>query len=78
MNYLQKKKRLEKIIKYLIYFQYIIPDNLDKYPYAIFIFHDLHNHPTSSPTRLFTKIIQEFTDIIADIDTIIFIRNNIF
>jgi hypothetical protein len=78
MDYLQKKERLERVIKYLVYFQYIIPDNLDKYFYAIFTFHGLYNYPALSPIRLFTKIIQEFTDIIADMDMVIFIRSNIF
>jgi hypothetical protein len=57
MDYLQGKERLEKIIEYLIYFQYIISDDLDKYSYAIFIFHDLYNYPAPSLIRLLTKII---------------------
>jgi hypothetical protein len=76
--YFQREGRLEKIIKCLIYFQYIISDDLDKYLYVIFIFYDFYNYPTLFSIRSFTKIIQVFTDIIADMDTATFIRNNIF
>jgi hypothetical protein len=78
VDYSQGEERLEKVTEYLIYFQYIIPDNLDKHLYAIFTSHDLHNYSAFLPTRPFTKIIQEFTNIIVNMDTAIFIRNNIF
>jgi hypothetical protein len=57
MDHPQGEERLEKITQYLIYFQYIIPDNLDKYLYVIFTFYDLYNYPAPSLTRSFTKII---------------------
>jgi hypothetical protein len=78
VDHSQREERLKKIIQYLVYFQYIIPDNLDKYSYAIFTSHDLYNYPASSPIRSSTKIIQEFIDIIANMNTATLIRNNIF
>jgi hypothetical protein len=78
VNHSQGEERLKRVTEYSVYFQYIIPDNLDKYFYAIFIFHDLHNYPAPPLTRSSTKIIQKFTNIIVDIDTTTLIRSNIF
>jgi hypothetical protein len=57
MDYPQGKERLERVTEYSIYFQYIIPDDLDIYSYVIFTSYDFYNYPAFFPIRLFTKII---------------------